>query len=68
MRRKKSRDPIHIRVWSNNPRDLDTMCGLFLKERDWWYAHGPEGATCEDCIRKWHEVNPAYKEHEIELV
>lgn len=45
-------DEVHIRVWSNNPRDFETACGLFTRltgDRP-YYADDVSQATCPKCI------------------
>ena len=44
---------VHLRVWSNNPRDIDTACGLFarLGDSDIRWEHWLPRVTCPACKR-----------------
>jgi len=46
---------IHLRVWSNNKYDIDTLCGKFGRTttkpeiRGWRYTYLEEEITCKEC-------------------
>lgn len=56
-----SRRIVHLRIWTNNPRDVKTACGLFTrtyrKPRKFDWSDSTLDVTCEECKLAWEKVN-----------
>jgi hypothetical protein len=50
----------HLRVWSNNPRDVDTACGLFTRTysrpRSWRWSTSIKDVNCPRCKGKRERI------------